>query len=255
MNRREFMEMVVAGTASVLSEGGASAAATGGAEVRAAPPAAGGRTPWPREVAGVRSVDSDLAALAVRTLTGTSPDFLVNHAARTFYFGALIGRARKKTFDPELLFLGCVLHDLGLTEAHMGPLPFEVQGAEAARNILQPAGLPPEKVEVVWDAIAMHPFKMAEFKRPEIALVAAGAEADVVGTALDLLGKEQVAGILAAFPRLDFKRRFVGRCAGVVERYPRGATRSFMRDVGEREVASFKPRNICDSIQAAPFQE
>jgi len=32
-------------------------------------------------------------------------------------------------------------------------------------------------------------------------------------------------------------------------------TRTFMRDIGEREVPSFKVKNICDSIEQAPFAE
>ena len=49
---------------------------------------------WPRELAGIKFVDTRYTSLAIRTLASTSPGFLVNHAARTFYFGALIGNAR-----------------------------------------------------------------------------------------------------------------------------------------------------------------
>jgi len=210
---------------------------------------------WPREVAGIRIVDSRYATLAMRTLIGDSPAWLVNHAARTFYFGALYGESQKLKFDSELLFLACALHDLGLTEAHMGELPFEIQGAEAAKKLLSEAGLGADKVEIVWDGIAMHPSAIGGFKQPEISLVGEGAAIDVVGADLDTLPKERVAAVLAAFPRLGFKRRFVEGCASVVRRYPRGAGRSFMRDIGEREVLSFKPRNICDAITQAPFAE
>ena len=234
MNRRRFL---AANTAAFLEQ------------------SASAQASWPSEVAGVRTVDSRFATLAIRTLTSDSPAYLVNHAARTFYFGALIGRAQKKKFDAELLFLASALHDLGLTDAHMGALPFELQSAEAARHLLASAGLAPQKIEVVWDGIAMHPYAMSDFKRPEISLVAAGAGADVAGGGLDQLSKEQIAAVVAAFPRLGFKREFVRSCAHVVERYPRGAGRSFMRDIGEREVASFKPRNICDVIDQAPFTE
>jgi hypothetical protein len=210
---------------------------------------------WPTEVAGVRIKTNATISLAIQELRNTSSRVLVNHAARTFYFGALIGYANKNNFDTEILFLACLLHDLGLTEAHMGPLPFEIQGAEAARKLLLTTGLNARSAEVVWDAIAMHPLAISGFKRPEIALVAAGASADVLGAGLEKVESSQVAEVLEAFPRLDFKREFVRTCADVVQRYPQGATRTFMRDIGERQVASFHVKNICDSIEQAPFSE
>ena len=30
--------------------------------------------------------------------------------------------------DAEMLYLACILHDLGLTEKFQGDLPFEIQG-------------------------------------------------------------------------------------------------------------------------------
>ena len=210
---------------------------------------------WPAEVAGVRIKTNAIISLAIQELRNTSPAVLVNHAARTFYFGALIGYANKNNFEAETLFLACMLHDLGLTEAHMGPLPFEIQGAEVARRLLLAAGLNASSAEVVWDAIAMHPLAISGFKRPEIQLVAAGASADVLGAGLDKVDPSQVAEVLEAFPRLDFKREFVRSCANVVQQYPQGATRTFMRDIGERQVTSFHVKNICDSIEQAPFAE
>jgi hypothetical protein len=209
---------------------------------------------WPPEIGGVRPGRDKFTRLALRELVVSSPPFLVNHAIRTFYFGALIGCARGLTFDPNLLFLSCALHDLGLTETHMGPLPFELQGAEAAKRLLGQAGLRNKKLDVVWDGIAMHPHALAEFKRPEVALVALGASADVLGAGLHELHPAHVADTLAGFPRLEFKSAFVRSCAQIAERFPKGARRTFMRDIGERKVTSFDPDNICDLIERAPFE-
>jgi hypothetical protein len=128
-------------------------------------------------------------------------------------------------------------------------------GAEAARMFLLTAGLNPRSAEVVWDAMAMHPLAISGFKRPEIALAAAGASAGVLGAGLDKVDSSQMAEVLEAFPRLAFKREFVRSCANVVQQYPQGATRTFMRDIGERQVTSFHVKNICDSIEQAPFPE
>jgi HD domain len=209
----------------------------------------------PKTVAGIALVDSKMAQLATELARDTSPEYLFNHAARTFLFGALIGNANNLKFDSEILYLACILHDLGLTDRFAGPLPFEIQGAQAARAFLTKNGLPNDRANMVWDGIAMHPFAMASFKQPEIALVSAGAGADVVGGDLEKIPESAKAVVVNAFPRLDFKHAFVKTCTGVVRQFPGGALRSFMRDIGERNVEQFHPTNICDLIEHAPFRE
>jgi hypothetical protein len=75
----------------------------------------------------------------------------------------------------------------------MGYQRFEVDGADASVEFLKASGVPHESVEIVWDAIALHSPSsrgIAERKRPEIALVSAGAGADVAGFGVDRLPKE-----------------------------------------------------------------
>jgi hypothetical protein len=210
--------------------------------------------PLGSEIGGIRAVDSKFTRLAIEALVDCSPPFLVNHAMRTFYFGALIGRQQGLPLDGELFFLACALHDLGLTQKYQGTLPFEIQGAEAARQILSAAGLPADKIEVVWDGIAMHPQTMSNYKRPEISLVGSGAGADVVG-GIENLPAESVNAIVATFPRLQFKQKFVQTCGEIANKYPGAARRTFMRDIAERTNPAYKVSNICDAIAKAPFSE
>jgi hypothetical protein len=193
--------------------------------------------------------------MATELSRATSPPYLFNHAARTFLFGSLIGRARRQPFDEEVLYLACILHDLGLTERFQGDLPFEIQGAEAAKQLLEEHGYAEDRTGVVWDGIAMHPSLIGQFKAPEIALVGDGAGADVIGPDSSEIRKADVETVLNAFPRLRFKDAFVSTCADVVRRHPKAASRSFMWDVGERYVPQFHPRNFCDLVARAPFDE
>jgi hypothetical protein len=209
---------------------------------------------WPREVAGIRMVDSKYTKLAAEVLLDSSPAFLVNHAMRTYFFGAVIGRQQKLSFDAEVFFLACALHDLGLTPKYQGPLPFEIQGAEAARRILTSAGLTSEKSQLVWDGIAMHPQRISDFKQAEISLVGAGAGADVVG-AIGRLPQTDVKAILGAFPRLQFKQLFVRSCSEIANKYPGAARQTFMRDIAERTNPAYKVSNICDAITNSAFDE
>ena len=209
----------------------------------------------PQAVAGIRLVDSAIAKAAAELSRTESPRHLFNHAMRTFLFGSLIGKALALKLDAEVLYLACVFHDLGLTARFEGDLPFEIQGAEAAKRFLDDHGYPAARVGTVWDGIAMHASVIGHYKQPEIRLVGEGAAADVIGPDPSQISKSDVDAILKEFPRLHFKTSFVTTCADVVRRHPGGASRSFMRDIGERRVANFRPRNFCDLIEQAPFPE
>ena len=55
---------------------------------------------------------------------------LFDHSRRVFLFGSLEGRQRGLTPDPELLYVGGMFHDLGLTERYRSTdKRFEVMGA------------------------------------------------------------------------------------------------------------------------------
>jgi hypothetical protein len=211
--------------------------------------------PLPSEVAGIRVVDSEIARAATELSRSFSPPYLFNHAARTFLFASLVGRALKQTFDEELLYLACILHDLGLTERFEGDLPFEIQGAEVAKHFLQEQAYSRERSAIVWDGIAMHASRIGQFKQPEIALVGEGAGADVLGPDFTLIKKSDVDEILRAFPRLKFKDAFVKTCADVVRKHPRAASQTFMRDIRDRYMLEFRAPNFCDWIAQAPFSE
>ena len=80
------------------------------------------------------AVFSRLPSQILVNLDSSDPVYLFNHAMRTYIFGSLIGRTHGHRFDEETLYLACIFHDLGLTERFEGNLPFEIQGAEAARG-------------------------------------------------------------------------------------------------------------------------
>lgn len=249
MRRREF----VTGTASLAMGAALRTAPSTIASPRFTSPSASASIP--SVVAGVRIVDSEVARKATELSRSVSPPYLFNHAVRTYIFGSLTGKALGLKFDEEVLYLACILHDLGLTERFVGKLPFEIQGAEAARQFLEERSYAKEKAAMVWDGIAMHASAIGHFKRPEIRLVGEGAGADVVGPDSSQISKAQVTEVLRSFPRLQFKDAFLKTCADVVRKYPGGAGRSFMRDIGERYVPEFHPNNFCEFVTAAPFSE
>jgi hypothetical protein len=147
-----------------------------------------------------------LAVDAMRFTRSITEPAIFNHSMRTYLYGRFLGEARgmlpDRDYDDELLFLGCVLHDAGLSDRGNGDQRFELDGADLAATWLTEHGLPAEKVEIVWDAIALHLcFEIALRKRPEIALVTAGAGYDL-GAGDPALPAGYADRVHAALPRL-----------------------------------------------------
>jgi len=92
-----------------------------------------------------------------------------------------------------------VLH--GLSDEGDGESRFDLDGADLAARFLTDHGLADDKVQVVWDAIALHLTDIASRKRPEIALVNAGAGFDLGAGPVALPGG-YADRVHAAFPRL-----------------------------------------------------
>lgn len=165
----------------------------------------------PEIIAGITIPDTALVKDATAYIREREDDLLFDHSRRVFLFGALQGRARGLDPDLELLYVGALFHDIGLTEAYRSShLRFEVDGANAARDFLIAHGASEDDAEVVWLGIALHTTPaIPEFLAPEIALLTAGVETDVLGLDLEVLTNADRAAVTAAHPRSDFKRRIL----------------------------------------------
>jgi HD superfamily phosphodiesterase len=162
-------------------------------------------------VAGIQLPDTPLVRDVTDYIRAQENDLLFDHSRRVFFFGALQGRRRGLQPDLELLYVGAMFHDIGLTEPYRtSTLRFEVDGANAAREFLLQHGVDEADARKVWLAIALHTTPgVPEFLEPEIALVTAGVETDVLGIGRDDLSTDQLAAVTAVHPRPDFKRRIL----------------------------------------------
>ena len=89
-------------------------------------------------------------------------------------------------------------------------LRFEVDGANAARDFLLQRGVDETAAAKVWLGIALHTTPgVPEFLAPEVALVTAGVETDVLGIGRDDLSADEIAAVTAAHPRPDFKQQIL----------------------------------------------
>ena len=160
---------------------------------------------------GVTVPDTKLARDATELVRDNITELIYDHSRRVFWFGSLQGRNRGLSFDPELLYIGAMFHDLGLNEQfrHSG-YRFEVNSADEARRFLQGHSVPEDSIRRVWTAIALHTTPgVPEFMEPEVALVTAGVEYDVLGIGYYDVSDADRAEIIALHPRPDFKRRIL----------------------------------------------
>src|SRR5688572_30506683 len=106
----------------------AAAASTTAPNSRNAPPT--------RLIAGVDVPDGPLVAAAIEYAQRLSEPYLFNHAMRSWLFAELMGRTRGLDYDREVVAVGTILHDIGLTGGVSGSNRFEVNGADAARSFI-----------------------------------------------------------------------------------------------------------------------
>ncbi|WP_030691589.1 HD domain-containing protein [Streptomyces globisporus] len=204
--------------------------------------------------------DSKLATAATELVRDTTSELIYDHSRRVYLFGALQGRARGLAFDPELLYVGAMFHDLGLGEAHRtGGRRFEVDGAEEAAAFLRSHGADEDAVRRVWTAIALHTTPgIPGFMEPEVALVTAGVEYDVLGIGYEdpaAVTPEDRAAILAAHPRPDFKRRILAAFAEGVSPRPGTTFGNVKADVLRHFVPGFVPEDFVTTIRDSAWPE
>jgi HD superfamily phosphodiesterase len=162
-------------------------------------------------IAGIAIPDTQLVRDTTEFIRDVEDDLLFDHSRRVFLFGAQRGRRLELDPDLELLYVGAMFHDIGLTSNFRdSKLRFEVDGANAAEKFLRDHGLDEAAVRKVWLSIALHTTPgVPEFLDPEIALVTAGVETDVLGMGLHQLPDGAREAITVAHPRPDFKRRIL----------------------------------------------
>jgi len=162
-------------------------------------------------IAGVEIPDSKLVGDATELVRDASPSLLFHHSRRVFLFGMLQGQRRALHPDPELLYVGAMFHDLGLTDRYRSASQrFEIDGADEARRFLKSNGVDDDAQRRVWTAIALHTTPgVPEFMEPEVALVTAGVETDVLGIGYLDLDQGAVQAVVAAHPRPNFKRQIL----------------------------------------------
>jgi hypothetical protein len=170
-----------------------------------------------RTIAGVSVIDTPLVRAAQQFAQSHGDGNVYKHIMRCWLFGTLMlqhNDTLQSLVDAEVHAVSLILHDLGFDRAPNSTIStldrrFEVDGAIAARNFIRAhrhgRHWEEHRVQLVWDAIALHTEqRIAFFKEPEVEAVAKSIDLDFSGPALGVTEAEYAA-VLDAFPRDNFK--------------------------------------------------
>jgi hypothetical protein len=207
--------------------------------------------------AGVTVPDTKLAREATELIRDLTNDLIYHHSRRVYWWGSLQGRNRGLSFDPELLYIGAIFHDIGLNvEFRSSGRRFEIDSADQARRFLQRHAVPEDSIRRVWTAIALHTTPgIPEFMEPEVALVTAGVEYDVLGISYHDISDADRDAITALHPRPGFKRQILQAFTGGIAAKPETTFGNVKADVLERFVPGFQRANFVDIIEDSPWPE
>jgi hypothetical protein len=186
--------------------------------------------------------DTPAAASAEYYLYALSSPVMVRHCKRSYLFGKALADKAGARPDLETLYVGCLLHDLGLEAIFASERDFETIGAQEAARFLSFRGHG-ELAQPVAAAIEMHTsLEAAGDPCPEVAFLSMGAFMDVTGARLD-----------------QVEAKLIQR---IVEEYPREGTKALIGTLLKREIDT-KPQSrlgklatrvaVLDFVANAPF--
>jgi HD superfamily phosphodiesterase len=208
-------------------------------------------------IAGITIPNTALVREATEVVREAATPLLVHHSRRVFLFGSLKGQYRGLHADPELLYVGAMFHDLGLTPAYRRTdQRFEIDGADLARDFLLAHGRTAAEARAVWLAIALHTTPgIVEHLEPETALVTAGVETDVLGFDLDQIKPDDLQAVIAAHERPNFKQNILQAFTDGMKDRPDTTFGTMNDDVLAHFVPGFTREDFVDIILGSDWPE
>ena len=188
--------------------------------------------------------DTAATRAAAEVLHRYSVPALVNHAVRSWWWAASLGLAEGIDFDPELLRVAALMHDLGLEDPFdSARLPFEEAGGQLAWVFGAGAGWSPHRRDRLAEIIVAHMRDDVDpVADPEGHLLERATALDISGRAVATWPAALRAEVLAARPRLDLAAVFTRCFADQAARKPGSAAAAAMRS------------GIADRLAANPLE-
>jgi len=200
--------------------------------------------------------DSRLVQEVTELVRDTESPLLFNHSTRVYYFGSLAGKRRELKFDPELLYIGAMFHDMGLTPRYASKTDrFEVDGANGARAFLRQHNISEREIDIVWTAIALHTTPgIPQYMHPVIALVTAGVEMDVLGIGYFDFTEADREAVVGAYPRsASFEEDIINAFYDGIKHKPQTTFGNVKADVLADKDPNFRRENFCSVIRRSAW--
>lgn len=195
--------------------------------------------------------NTELTTTAEQLLADLSP-VVRAHCERSYQFAAMLVSADGVVLDTEALYLGVLLHDVGLAASCDGAERFEVRGANAVRSWLLDRDVAPARAELVWDVIALHASTpLARHKSPETSYANRGISIDIRGQGHGGLDAGFVRAVLDAWPRAAFPTDFEAILADEVQRRPDTVRLSWLESVAVRYCEGHQPADFLAGLRAS----
>jgi hypothetical protein len=206
---------------------------------------------------GVTIPDSQMAREVTELVRDTESPLLFNHSSRVYYFAAATGKREGLRFDPELLYVSAMFHDMGLTSKHSSSTDrFEVDSANAAREFLRQHEISQQDLDTVWTSIALHTTPgIPQYMHPVVALLTNGVEMDVLGIAYLEFSDADREAIVAAYPRTEhFKEDIIQAFYDGMRHRPETTFGTVNADVLADKDPKFQRMNFCSVIRGSHWK-
>jgi len=163
------------------------------------------------EPSELRFPDSAAAREAEERAVENLSTVWMNHGYRTYLWAWMIGRYDGLSFDEEVLYVGSMVHDIGLADSNRSVQPrcFSLTAVEIADEVAQRVGWDEQRRHLLADSIVRHiNLWIPKRDHPEGYLLHLGTKLDVVGMRYRDVAPEAAALVLERYPRLNFKDTF-----------------------------------------------
>lgn len=156
---------------------------------------------------------------------------LLNHSVRAYLWAAAYASAHDIAFDPELLYVSAMFHDLGLVkEFDSHTVPFDEAGGHVAWVFAAGAGWPLERRVRASEVVVRHMWDEVDVAMdPEAHLLVYSTSLDISGRRPDALPADLRTEVLARYPRLGLGEEFLACFRDQAERKPDSSAAASVR--------------------------
>ncbi|MDT0482741.1 HD domain-containing protein [Streptomyces doebereineriae] len=185
--------------------------------------------------------ETPVCAAALEVAVAYCSPALLNHSVRAYIWAAAYGEAQGIAFDPELLYVGSMFHDIALMpEFDNHTAGFDVASGHVAWVFGAGAGWPVTRRRRLVEVVISHMLDSVDVAAdPEGHLLERSTSMDISGRHMDDFSAPFKAEVLRRYPRLGIAEEFLACFRDQAVRKPDSSPAASLRDnIAERILAN-----------------